>query len=93
MDVLSMYKEAIGDQEAAPELDKAGATIQKMRDTRENLLQQIADNIRKSAILRVEITKGVQNGLSDRELLVKAIECISLMTGDKAFMQNIDRLR
>lgn len=43
------------------------------------------ENIRKAGGLRTEITKGIQAGQSTYQLLLKAMECISLMTGDGGF--------
>jgi len=43
------------------------------------------ENIRKAGSLRTEITKGIQAGQSTYRLLLKAMECISLMTGDTVF--------
>lgn len=40
------------------------------------------DNIVKSEELRAQIVKGIQEGETDRELLLKSLQCISLMTGD-----------
>lgn len=51
----------------------------------ENLLKLMADNIKKSERLRVELNKGIANGEDPLELLDKAILTISLMTGDKTF--------
>jgi len=43
------------------------------------------ENIKRAGQLRAEINKGVQAGEPVYRLLLKAIECISLMTGDKLF--------
>lgn len=43
------------------------------------------ENIHKEKGLRTEITKGIQAGQSTYRLLLKAMECISLMTGDGGF--------
>lgn len=43
------------------------------------------DNIRKAGTLRSYITKGILSGEDSYTLLLSAIECISLMTGDKLF--------
>lgn len=39
----------------------------------------------KSGTLRSDLTKGIQEGQDPCSLLLKAIECISLITGDKVF--------
>ena len=50
-------------------------------------VEKQAEAIAKSERLRVEITKGIQAGESQTRLLLKAIECISLITGDKPFLE------
>ena len=50
--------------------------------------------ISKAGQLMNEITKGVQSGENTEDLLLKAIECISLTTGDKVFYEiNKDKLK
>jgi len=43
------------------------------------------ENIRRAGQLRAEINKGIQAGEPIYKVLLKAIECISLMTGDRVF--------
>ena len=43
------------------------------------------ENIKKSEQLRAEINKDIQAGEPIYKVLLKAIECISLMTGEKLF--------
>lgn len=43
------------------------------------------ENIREAGQLRAEINKSIQAGEPIYGILLKAIECISLMTGDKLF--------
>ena len=43
------------------------------------------ENIKKSERLRAEINKDIQAGEPIYKVLLKAIECISLMTGDRVF--------
>lgn len=43
------------------------------------------ENIRRSETLRSEIIKGLRKGEELGDLFLKAIECISTMTGDRAF--------
>ena len=43
------------------------------------------ENIKRAEQLRTDINKGVQAGEPVYKILLKAIECISLMTGDKVF--------
>ena len=58
----------------------------------EGLLERLAaaykkqqENVKKSERLRAEINKGIQAEEPIYKVLLKAIECISLMTGDKLF--------
>lgn len=58
----------------------------------EGLLERLAaaykkqqENVKKSERLRAEINKGIQAGEPIYKVLLKAIECISLMTDDKLF--------
>ena len=52
--------------------------------------REYQNNIRRSGSLRSEILKGVKAGESTQLLLLKAVECISCMTGDKLFYSQID---
>ena len=52
--------------------------------------REYQNNIRRSGSLRTEILKGVRAGESTQLLLLKAVECISCMTGDKLFYSQID---
>jgi len=45
------------------------------------------DAIIKAGQLTSDITKGIQSGEKPEILLLKAIECISLITGDKLFYE------
>lgn len=49
------------------------------------IYKQQQENIHKEKGIRTEITKGIQAGQSTYRLLLKAMECISLMTGDTVF--------
>lgn len=48
-------------------------------------------NVLKSEILRCEILKEVKAGSDNRDLLLKAVECISCMTNDSLFFQQIKK--
>ncbi|MBZ9624390.1 hypothetical protein G9F71_016175 [Clostridium sp. FP2] len=65
----------------------------KERQMQEEMVQAIfkeyQENIRKSGMLRSTINIEVDNGMDVKRLLLMACECISLMTGDKLFYQNI----
>jgi rubrerythrin len=57
------------------------------------LYKKMADNIRLSELLRCKINKDVKAGAEIYNLLVDALKCISLMTGDTVFYeQNIKAL-
>lgn len=61
--------------------------LDKEKRERENMRQMYRDyqqNIRRSGTLRAEILKGIQRGEDPLDLLLKAMECISKMTGDIA---------
>lgn len=51
------------------------------------LYKDQAERIRVSERLRIEITKGLNNGKDPSSILLTALECISLMTGDKLFYE------
>lgn len=48
-------------------------------------------NIRRAGELRTDILKGVKAGVPAHTLLLKAVECISNMTGDKLFYSQIEK--
>lgn len=54
---------------------------------------EMADNIKESEKLRSRITKDIKAARPKEDILLMAIECIGLMTGDKVFYnQNIKEL-
>ena len=58
------------------------------------LFRYLQDNIKKSERLRCKINKDVKAGADIFDLLIDAIKCISLMTGDTVFYeQNIKALK
>ncbi len=62
--------------------------IEKEKEAHENaarVYREYQDNTIKSGMLKSEILKGIQLGQDPYNLLLKAIECISLMTGDKLY--------
>lgn len=64
------------------------------QEEREKILQvyqEYQSNIKKSEELRAEILSGVKNGEPPADLLLKACKCISLMTGDTLFYNQIER--
>lgn len=50
-------------------------------------LREMAQAIKESELLRIEIMKGAQQGEDVRDLFRKAVTCISLMTGDVCFQK------
>ena len=54
-------------------------------DLFKKIINEFQSNIKKSETLRAEILKGQLAGESTDMLFIKAVECISLMTGDTAF--------
>ena len=62
------------------QLDKAKREREKLREAYSTYQQ----NIKKAGSLRAEVLKGMKRGEDPARLLLKAVECISLMTGDTA---------
>lgn len=58
---------------------------QKEREKIRQVYAEYQDNIRKAGQLRGDINKDIAAGADPYSILLKAIECISLMTGDKDF--------
>lgn len=57
------------------------------------LYEELSENIRISEELRHDITKSINAGQDEQEILKKCLKCISLMTGEKLFYtQNIKKL-
>lgn len=68
------------------------ASIERERQSLERY-KEIGENIIKSERLRAELTKGIRAETPIDDLLLMALECISLMTGDKTwYKQNIEHL-
>ena len=68
------------------------ARIERERQSIERY-KEISENIRKSERLRADISKGIKNNEPIDDLLLIALECISLMTGDNTwYKQNIEHL-
>jgi len=57
------------------------AELQERERTRE-MYATYQDNIKRAGSLRADLLKGIQRGEEPLALLLKAVECISLMTGD-----------
>lgn len=73
---------------------KALISLAREKEDRQRLAdayKTYQDNIRKSGSLRTDILKGVQAGEPAQKLLLKAVECISRMTGDTLFYSQIEK--
>lgn len=57
--------------------------IQKERELLRKIHLNYQEAFRKSEELRLAIAKGIDTGEAPTSLLLKALECISLLTGDK----------
>ena len=71
----------------APAIGPGQATHRLDRERRERINAQqmyatYQQNIKRAGTLREDIVKGIQSGEDPVALLLKAVECISLMTGD-----------
>ena len=82
---LLLQKPATG-QNTAPQgeliqshrLDAEKQERERMRE----MYSTYQDNIKRAGSLRADLLKGIQRGEEPLALLLKAVECISLMTGD-----------
>ena len=59
--------------------------VEALQERLARVYKEHQENIRRAGQLGAEISKGIQAGEPIYRLLLKAIECISLMTGDKTF--------
>lgn len=59
--------------------------IEALQERLAGAYKEHQENIKRAGQLRAEINKGIQAGEPIYKVLLKAIECISLMTGDKLF--------
>lgn len=69
---------------------KLDKEIQERAQLREIYRQQ-QENIRRAGKLRTEILKGIQAKEEPLALLLKAVECISFMTGDTVIYQQCQK--
>lgn len=86
---MSIDFSALDSIPAQPEVNPGGAMyrLNREKQERDSYRQMCATyqrNIQRAGTLRTDITKGIQNGEDPLALLLKAVECISLMTGDTA---------
>ena len=71
---------------------KALISLTRKKEERQRTLEAYRDyqnNIKKAGSLRTDILKGVQTGEPAHAFLLKAVECISRMTGDRLFYTQI----
>jgi hypothetical protein len=92
----SPQKPATGSQEAMLEELGKVATIKLQREQEEHkktleIYREYQQNIKRSGQLRTDILRGVKAGEAPQVLLLKAVECISLMTGDSLFYRQIQQ--
>ena len=70
---------------AATALDKEQQERQQLRNT----LREYQENTRQAEQLKVSICKGMKCGTPPDELLLDAVRCIGLLTGDGAFYEQV----
>lgn len=59
-----------------------------LEERRRDLHRRMAENIKKSELLRSKINKDLNADTDHKAVLMDALECISLMTGDVSFYEN-----
>jgi hypothetical protein len=64
--------------------DNLRAKIERDKQFKENLLKQVADNIRKSEAVRREINEACRQGYKPEWIIALMAEAIYLLTGDEA---------
>ena len=53
--------------------------------------KEYQENIKRAGECRTELVKGIQQGNETKVLLLKAVECIGLMTGDRELLPQIKK--
>lgn len=93
----TMYGSAGEAIKAPKETPKKYLKIKRDKEDREKArkaYEEYQKNILKSEMLRSEINKDIYNGVDPYNILLKAIECIGLMTSDTLlYTSNIDKLK
>jgi hypothetical protein len=59
------------------------------REQSKRILKEYSANMEKAGQLRQEIARGTRDGEDLRILFLKAVECISKMTGDSAYNNSV----
>lgn len=82
--------------EAQEEEIGSPAVIKLQREQEEHrrnleIYREYQNNIKQSEGLRTDIMRGVKAGEAPQALLLKAVKCISLMTGDNLFYSQIEQ--
>lgn len=75
-------QEAQAQQQRSFSLDRAAEERRRVSEA----YKRQAEAIRKSERLRTEITKGIKRGEPVQLLFLKALECVSVATGDTVFL-------
>lgn len=93
---LREYAAAAVQEDITPAAPPAALVIQQTHDNEATeraraVYAEYQENIKKSELLQTEIIKGVKAGESTAALLIKAAECITAMTGNKLFADQIHR--
>lgn len=96
VEAIELVKSPQRATEKATDTEQAGRLLAQYKQEqaeRERTLEAYRDyqrNIKESKGLRTEILKGIKAGEPPIALLLKAIKCISLMTGEAAFYSQIE---
>lgn len=64
--------------------------IQQERQQAFEVYRTYQENTRKAELIKASICKGVKCGTPPAELLPAAVECISLLTNDQAFLEQYE---
>lgn len=78
-------------QEQAPQLTRLYTAEQADHIRSLNMYKDYQNNIKAAGQLRAELLKGTRAAEDSISLLLKATKCISLMTGDKLFYEQIEK--
>jgi hypothetical protein len=78
-------------EEHAPQLVQLQKKAVENKKQVLRIWERYRENRKKAHILEIEITKGIQKGVTPVELLLKACKAISCMTGTEAFYTQAER--
>lgn len=80
-------------ENTAAENNELQKIIEKEKSVNAEIFKEYQENIRASQELRSEINGLIRDGGDLKEITIKAIKCIGLMTGDSLFInQNLKNL-